>query len=77
MSQELTPWFPEDVTPVREGVYEVETVNGTDYVFYCHFDGRWGTCGRSVDEAFDRRDWRGLTQDRAWRGLANNPKEQA
>lgn len=68
--QELTPWFPGDVKPVRVGLYQREwdlaaNLNDPDY-----WDGKqWRYNGPG--------GWRAGRQDRRWRGLASDPAKRA
>jgi hypothetical protein len=71
----LTEWFPGDVKPVHEGVYE--TGGGMDTRRYFQFwSGKaWSLSSTTVDGAFELRDdlsrrfqnepWRGLTKEAA------------
>ncbi len=64
--EDLTPWFPADVKPVRPGVYEVQMTTGR----FAYFDGqRWGWSFRTKREADTDRDHRNAAQDKVWRGL--------
>ena len=63
---ELTDWYPSDVRPVREGIYQVRTDDEMDVVF-AYFDGvHW------VDK--DNHEFSYFFQNREWRGLAHEPK---
>ena len=69
----LTPWFPADVKPVRVGVYEIHTNSWEAY--YAYWSGqKWGcvadhpTAARwqdnaFLDGAFQRKIWRGFTEE--------------
>lgn len=37
----LTPWFPGDVEPVREGVYQRMYDNDPNDLRWCFWDGDW------------------------------------
>lgn len=66
----LTPWFPADVTPVREGVYETTFRCWTGY---SHWDG-YGWSNQQETKNLDA-EWRsGASQNKNWRGLAQDPK---
>jgi hypothetical protein len=72
----LTPWFPPEVKPVHEGVYETRLLIGGAYVIsvgFCHWTpprngkpGRWGNQWAYITSA--RPDGSGV-QDKSWRGL--------
>lgn len=72
MRVKLTPWFPADVLPVREGVYEMAPIG--KQTLYRYFNGRnWVEGGASVATAIWCADhairahilypWRGLTAE--------------
>ena len=71
----LTPWFPADVLPVREGVYEVQPMSYPG-PFYRYFDGeRWWVGGQSTSVA---RELNGEFQPNfplPWRGLTAEGKQ--
>ena len=73
MSTQLTPWFPHEIKPVRDGVYEVQYDLGTEEIFcgYAYWTGnRWTNALSTVDGAYQRRDWvEGAIQKKSWRGL--------
>ena len=67
----LTPWFPADVIPVREGVYEVKQPDGP---WFRRFDGHQWYCGATdpclaamrqteLPAGWPPRRWRGLTAE--------------
>lgn len=71
---ELTPWFPEDVKPVRRGVYETEFSirDGLPWAGYSMWTGRrWCNQRNSVGraKAAARHGDDGAAQDKRWRGL--------
>ena len=68
--EDLTPWFPADVKPVRPGVYEVQTITGR----FAYFDGySWGWSFATKREAErDRDPWYAM-QKKLWRGLNKEP----
>lgn len=57
---EVTDWFPVETTPVREGSYQVLTVESSLWPFpqYANWDGK---------------NWDGEETVTQWRGLANDP----
>lgn len=68
--QELTPWFPADMKPVRVGMYERE------YNFWTGLDARdywngekWIVC---LNGFWDGSDY-SATSLKKWRGLASDP----
>jgi hypothetical protein len=69
----VTDWFPANMTPVREGVYEVVFGDSLD-LYYSYFDGLrfnggWWSAERANNNRHD--DDHGIT---AWRGLAEKPE---
>ena len=75
--QELTPWFPPSVKPVRNGVYLRMYGDGPAYSLW---DGRFWQCGVRVDH-YDAVDIAAAvphvaspSQDLKWRGLAKEPQ---
>lgn len=65
----LTPWFPGDVKPVREGVYERFWCEG-DSPNYSYWNGSsWGLLTDTPTQA--RRNMRHVSawQDMPWRGV--------
>jgi hypothetical protein len=69
--QDLTPWFPGSVEPVREGVYQRQ-FGSTDNLGYCFWDGtHWhfraltpiGAMNTSLVSTFHRLPWRGLAKE--------------
>jgi len=72
---ELTPWFPDDVKPVRDGVYERQVLGSVILARYAR--GTWYT-GASVTmfsraQAFSRAEGSNCPSNYArapWRGLA-------
>lgn len=64
-----TDWYPPEVKPVHYGVYEVETINGTLNVYYCHYGANgWSYCSLHVEGAAGMV-WAGTVRERSWRGL--------
>lgn len=74
--RKLTPWFPANVKPVREGIYIATVVRGD--TFYRYWDGKVWHCGGDTvaKAAANRGFWRFQNQIR-WRGLAEKPKDAA
>jgi hypothetical protein len=71
MSNELTPWFPSSVKPVRKGVYQTDWYG----VGYSQWSGQeWSNQDEKIEEAAMRPNWDMGAQDKPWRGLAKNPK---
>lgn len=67
----LTPWFPGDVHPVMDGVYQRR--NSLGMVMYSYWDGtRWHWNRASAELAVMDRD-ASLAQALPWRGLAAPP----
>jgi hypothetical protein len=74
--QDLTPWFPASVKPVREGVYQRLYDEGPAF---CRWDGRYWHIGILVQRRYAHMQATIMNiaapnQDLPWRGLA---KEQA
>lgn len=73
-TKKLTPWFPPEVKPVREGVYIATVVR--EETFYRYWDGRlWLTGDNTVKGAY-REAGEGIPtwhQSIHWRGLAKAP----
>jgi hypothetical protein len=68
LEQQLTPWFPADVKPVRKGVYE-RAFFAREFPSY--WNGKqWGVCCFDRDDAYDYRQHRSEHQRLPWRGLA-------
>ena len=61
-----TEWFPYEIKPRREGVYERQYNWGTDFAYFGPMG--WGVAGESPKEAYNFRNfisgWTG-----PWRGL--------
>lgn len=81
---EFTPWFPANMEPVRDGVYEFLDEHGTGPAFGYWSHGIWFCVGNTVADA-QSSFARGLESmyqaaDRVgrrawmWRGLAKEPK---
>ena len=69
----LTPWYPENVKPVREGVYET---NMSGRFGYSYWTGRqWSNQSKLAVNAARSKTWTsGASQKKNWRGLAEPPK---
>ena len=76
----ITEWFPEDVKPVRKGIYEtsfpfsVKSMADTEIVGYSHWNGkRWGSQYTRLDqcqESMKEDIFNFLAeQDKKWRGF--------
>jgi hypothetical protein len=82
MSEKLTPWFPADVKPVRNGVYEVESRvhrafaywNGERFGWRCWELPGLGAEEAAIDAFHMRRAETCLEPRVSWRGLAKEPK---
>ena len=74
MSIQLTPWFPPDSKPVREGVYETHTVQERGG-FSRWISGHWSvTYASPADAAGD--DKPSLMQRKLWRGFTDGPNAE-
>ena len=70
-AENLTPWFPAYVLPVRPGVYETNLFLGR--TVYQKWNGKyWCFSGRTVDDA-NNQQGRSAFQYVGWRGLNRNP----
>jgi hypothetical protein len=80
--QKLTPWFPANVNPAREGVYEVEPLsmqlrafaywNGERFGYRCW---NYPDMPNPVADAYEMRECSTcLPAMTKWRGLAEQPK---
>ena len=66
----LTPWFPGDVKPVREGVYERDYINASPGKFYCYWNGKfWGLYGTNPKISMWYQDKPSTEQNLPWRGV--------
>ena len=69
--EDLTPWFPADVKPVRPGVYRVKYFGDCGYAFW---DGkRWGWAQLSIRKAIVEAEPSTAAQEKVWRGLNKEP----
>lgn len=69
----MTNWFPGDVLPARIGVYQRRTDGDPTYSLW---DGaRWSFSAHTVARAWQYGSLESLAQDKAWRGLAKEPRE--
>lgn len=63
-----TPWFPANVNPVREGVYEIEPWPG--YILYAYWNGLyWGCREMRIETAYEYRSGNAWGSVGQWRGL--------
>ena len=84
MNEELTPWFPDTVKPVRKGVYLIKEGGLCEgMTLYSYFDGeKWGWFSKYMEDALSEYmgsgDFTndGLYEGLVWRGLANNPNKK-
>jgi hypothetical protein len=78
--QKLTPWFPIQLNPARDGVYQVMTAEGFDMPWLSEYrDGEWmgtvaGQCKPSYAVTFGRKYGHTHCALTHWRGLAKEPK---
>ena len=73
MDEELTPWFPPTIKPVREGVYETSaTESGPSFNYWDGHQWLW-TCASIKATQARYLDVRSGVQDHVWRGLARKP----
>jgi hypothetical protein len=70
----LTDWYPGDVKPVRDGVYQRHYYDAI--IVYCHYkEGRWRHAGLSIEYASDKCNFDKISsnQKEKWRGLNEQP----
>lgn len=68
--EDMTPWFPHHVKPVRPGVYEVKSWLGR----FAYFNGtRWGWAFQTKEKADRERCTNDSSQAKDWRGLNKEP----
>lgn len=66
MTDNLTPWYPPHIKPVRVGVYETDSESEA----YQHWNGEWwGYCAHNKELAFFVRDAKSSHRFPRWRGL--------
>jgi hypothetical protein len=74
----LTPWFPPEIKPVRNGIYETRINNCS-----CNTKGeisnwngqRWShQVGKMANKSYLTDFGNCAAQDKLWRGLAKEPK---
>lgn len=69
---DLTPWFPPDVKPVHEGVYQTRNLKGL--LTFQYWNGKfWGLYRSRVDWASMSRNHTSIRQQNPWRGLSKQP----
>ena len=68
----LTPWYPGDVKPVREGVYERDYgAAGLLEHRYCYWNGKWwGLYSTLPAGALWFKNKQSTSQNLPWRGVA-------
>lgn len=72
LDDHFTPWYPGHVHPARIGVYQRRSGGDPTYALW---DGaRWSFSAGTVARAREYDGLASLTQDRAWRGLAQEPR---
>lgn len=74
---QYTEWFPADVKPVREGIYETKSpVMNDDPGRYSYWNGgSWGGAYMDNRTAFAGRHKESMFQNRPWRGLTSEKPE--
>lgn len=70
MSNEVTCWFPPDIKPIRDGLYQIKGIRASrGDIFYSYFiNGVWRGlsfktfyCGPNcIILTFQNREWRGI-----------------
>ena len=76
-SDELTGWYPVDVHPVREGVFELHLRDDDRSPLYAFWDGaHFRQATDTVEAAYEAHDtgplWPELEEGLKWRGLASD-----
>ncbi len=70
MSKEMTHWFPENIHPFRNGVYEV-TAEG----FYSYWNGVfWSRATKNFEMAKNCKLVQSYSQQKTWRGFTKEQK---
>ena len=70
---DLTPWFPPDMKPVHEGMYQTNISPKFEPTFQ-YWNGKcWGYYSNSYSRAYEMRDYRSSNQRSQWRGLNKQP----
>jgi hypothetical protein len=68
-----TEWYPGNIKPVRDGIYEVRSdVFDPAYAWFNVSAVEWGAPRESVESA--KTAVKAIIQDRAWRGLTEEYK---
>jgi hypothetical protein len=75
----LTPWYPGEIKPVREGVYQrlypyLSKKEGA--IVYCYYeDEKWKSAALSAEKASlsQNKEFASLYQNYNWRGLSEQP----
>lgn len=78
----LTPVFPPNVLPVRDGVYKTQAINvdtgkTDDSWWYSHYDSSlriWGCAHFTPERAQSYPEYEFANQNKQWRGLAVEPR---
>jgi len=69
MADNLTPWYPPHIKPVRIGAYETDAMSGGVYQYWDGF--RWSSYCNSPQSAFRFRASKSGYQSPCWRGLTS------
>lgn len=72
-----TAWYPANVRPTRDGVYEVKFTE-VEILFSKWIDGEWKSnnpCKEYAEMASSRSFFAYNDTRMKWRGLASNPKK--
>ena len=74
MNNQMTPWYPSHIKPVRAGVYEVKFVAGTIGKLFAMWDGcKWSNATVSLNCAM-WAEFQHAEQDKIWRGFTQEQK---
>ena len=70
MALKVTPWFERSDRPVRSGLYQCKSADGT--VYWCYFSvdtNKWGLVSLTQEGAIGWRERPSVNQYRRWRGV--------
>lgn len=70
-ARELTDWFPADVKPMWNGLYQTQMPGGSEMTWSIWNEGFWHYASEYVELSVRKADegQRSFWQEREWRGL--------
>jgi hypothetical protein len=74
MSKKMTDWFPPNIKPVHEGVYEVRFVYKTFGKLYARWNGNKWSNSSWLLTGLHLREFKGAEQKKLWRGFTEEQK---